>query len=131
MDNISILQIIERIPELTLKYIGSSPGDKNPQLSKFELTLKYIGSYPADKTSTTEIVFAKLNSVPSNDKGEHWRKFTTLVICWVEKHQNINLILYKKKYRPINPRTLQKTDNLCGFAHFIQHFFFLGSARKT
>ena len=97
MDNISILQIIERIPELTLKYIGSCPGDKNPQLSKFELTLKYIGSYPADETSTTEIVFAKLNSAPSNDKGEHWTKFTTLVICWVEKHQNINLILYNKK----------------------------------
>ena len=52
MDKISLLQIIERIPELRFKYMGSYPSDTVPQLTKFS--------------------FAIINSTPSNDRGEHW-----------------------------------------------------------
>ena len=52
MDNFSLLQIIERIPELRFKYVGSYPSDTVPQLKKNS--------------------FAIINSAPSNDRGEHW-----------------------------------------------------------
>ena len=34
IDNFSLVQIIERIPELRLKYIGAYPSDKVPQLTR-------------------------------------------------------------------------------------------------
>ena len=46
MDNFSLLQIIERIPE------GSYPSDTVPQVLKYS--------------------FVIINSAPSNDRGEHW-----------------------------------------------------------
>ena len=52
MDNCSLLQIIERVPELRFKYLGSYPSDKVPQLTKYS--------------------FAIVNSAPSNNRGEHW-----------------------------------------------------------
>ena len=52
MDIFSLLQIIERIPELRFKYMGSYPSDTVPQLTKYS--------------------FAIINSDPSNDRGEHW-----------------------------------------------------------
>ena len=52
MDNFSLLQIIERIPELRFKYMGSYFSDTVPQLTKYS--------------------FAIINSAPSNDRGEHW-----------------------------------------------------------
>ena len=39
MDNFSLLQIIERIPELRFKYMGSYPSDKVPQLTIYFLQL--------------------------------------------------------------------------------------------
>ena len=50
MDNFSLLKIIERILELSFKYMGSYPSDKVPQLIKF--------------------CFAIVNSAPSKDRGE-------------------------------------------------------------
>ena len=46
------MQIIEKIPELKFKYMGSYPSDTVPQLTKYS--------------------FAIINSAPSNDRGEHW-----------------------------------------------------------
>ena len=54
MDNFSLLQIFERIPELRFKY----PSDTVPQLTKYS--------------------FAIINSAPSNDRGEHWIMITRL-----------------------------------------------------
>ena len=50
MDNFLLLQIIERIPELRFKYMGSYPSDKVPRLTKYS--------------------FAIVNSAPSNDREE-------------------------------------------------------------
>ena len=52
MDNFPLLQIIERVPELSFKYMGSYPSDTVPQLTKYS--------------------FAIINSAQSNDRGEHW-----------------------------------------------------------
>ena len=51
MDKFSIVQNIERIPELRFKYIGSNPADQAPKLPNYS--------------------FASINSAPSNDR-EHW-----------------------------------------------------------
>ena len=55
LDIFSLLQIIERIPDLRFKYMGSYPSDTVPQLTKLtniekipELRFKYMGSYPSD-----------------------------------------------------------------------------------
>ena len=55
---IYLLQIIERIPELRFKYMGSYPSDTVPQLTKYS--------------------FAIINSAPSNDRGEHWNMIARL-----------------------------------------------------
>ena len=52
MDNFSLLQIIERIPGLRFKYMGSYPSVEVPRLTKYS--------------------FAIVTSAPSNDRGEHW-----------------------------------------------------------
>ena len=52
MDNFSLLQSIERIPELSLKYMASYPSDTVLHLTKYS--------------------FAIFNSAPINDRGEHW-----------------------------------------------------------
>ena len=49
MDNFSLLQIIERNPELKFKYMGSYFSDTLPQLTKYS--------------------FAIFNLAPSNDSG--------------------------------------------------------------
>ena len=99
MDNISLLQIIERIPELRFKYMGSYPSDTVPQLTKYS--------------------FAIINSAPSNDRGEHW-----IMIARMNKsyyfadslgRKRSTYPFLTKKFRRMVPRKLQKTDNLCGF----------------
>ena len=52
MDNFSLVQKIEKNPELRLKYIGAYSSDKVPQLTKYS--------------------FEIINSASSNDTGEHW-----------------------------------------------------------
>ena len=52
MDNFLLLQIIEKIPELMFKYMGSYPADKINQLTKY--------------------YFAIINSAQNIYRGEHW-----------------------------------------------------------
>ena len=52
MDNLSLIQVIDKIPELKYKYLGSFPADKVPRLI----------------TNT----FAIVNTKPSSMTGEHW-----------------------------------------------------------
>ena len=97
MDKFSLLQIIERIPELTFKYMGSYPSDKVPQLTKYS--------------------FAIVNSVPSNDRGEHW----IMMARWQNSmdktyyfadslgRKRTTYSFLTKKYRQMVPRKLQKT----------------------
>ena len=102
MDNFSLLQIIERIPELGFKYMGSYPSDKVPQLTKYS--------------------FAIVNSAPSNDRGIARLDKTYYFADSLGRKRTAYSFL-TKKYRRIVPRKLQKTDNLCGFSPIYSAFF--------
>ena len=58
MDIFSILQDIEKVPELRFRYIGSNTSDKVRQRTNYS--------------------FAKSVSDPSNDRGAHWIKIARL-----------------------------------------------------
>ena len=99
MDNFSLLQIFERIQELTFKYVVSYPSDTVPQLTKYS--------------------FAIINPAPSNDRGEH-----RVMIARLDKsyyfadslgRKRSTYTFLTKKFPRMVPRKLQKADNLCGF----------------
>ena len=115
MDNFSLLQIIERIPELRFKYMGSYPSDKVPQLTKYS--------------------FAIVNSAPSNDRGEHW-----IMMARLDKTYYFADSLGRKRTtysfltKSIGEWFLESYKKLIfcvDFTQFIQHFFFLNSTRQT
>ena len=99
MDNFSFSQIIEIIPELRFKYMGSYPSDTVPQLTKYS--------------------FAIITSAPSNDRGEHWIMIARLDKSYYFadslRRKRSTYPFLTKKFRRMVPRKLQKTDNLCGF----------------
>ena len=108
MDKFSLLQIIERIPELRFKYMVSYPSDTVPKITKY--------------------FFAIINSAPRNDRGEHW-----IMIAQLDKsyyfadslgRKRSSYPFLTKKYRRMVPRKLQKIDNLCRF-HAIYSAFLL------
>ena len=107
MDSFSLLQIIERIPELRFKYMGSYPSDAVPKLTKYSSAI--------------------INSAPSNDRGEHW-----IMIARLDKSYYFADFLGKRRstypfltktYRQMVPRKLQKTDSLCRFYAIYSAFF--------
>ena len=99
MNNFSLLQIIERIPELRFKYMQSYPSDKVPQLTKYS--------------------FAIVISAPSNGRGGHWimmaRLDKTYYFAASLGRKRTTYSFLTKKYRRMVPRKLRKTDNLYGF----------------
>ena len=99
MDNTSLRQIIERIPELKYRYIGSFPADCVPRLPTFS--------------------FAIINTSPSSEDGEHWIMIARLNRIYyyadslarpIAKYKFLN-----KKYQKMKQQPVQKPDNLCGF----------------
>ena len=99
MDNTSLRQIIERIPELKYRYIGSFPADCVPRLPTFS--------------------FAIINTSPSSEAGEHWIMIAPLNRTYyyagslarpITKYKFLN-----KKYQKMIQQPVQKTDNLCVF----------------
>ena len=108
MDYFSLLQVIERIPELRFKYMGSYPSDKVPRLTKYS--------------------FAIVNSAPNNDRGEHW-----IMIARLDKtyyfadslgQKRTTYSFLTKNYGRMVPRKLQKLIICADFTQFLQHFFF-------
>ena len=100
-DNFSLLKIIERIPELRFKYMGSYPFDKVPQLTNFSYTI--------------------ITSAPSNDRGEHWIMNARHDKSYYFADSLAYTFSTKKNWRMV-PRKLQKTDNLCGFYTILSAF---------
>ena len=99
MQRFSLLQLIERILELSFKYMGSFPSHKVPQLTKYYIAI--------------------INSAPSNDSGEDWIMIARLSKTFyfdnsLGRKRTTYSVLIKNYWRMI-PRKLQKTDNLCGF----------------
>ena len=97
MDNVSLQQIINRIP--LLKY-------------------RYRDSFPSDYVSTLEDdTFAIINTQPSNMQGEHW-------IMIANSRQNLFFTdsLGRKKYsflkqqsEQMMPEPLKSHPSVCGF----------------
>ena len=115
MDNFSLLQPIEKIPELRFKYMVFYTSDKLPQL--------------------TNNSFAVVNSAPSNDRGEHWimiaRLDNTYYFADSMGRKRTAYSFPTKIYRRMVPRKLQKLIICADFPQFIQHFFFLNSTTET
>ena len=102
MNNSSLLQIKEKISELSFKYVEPYSSDKVPQLTKYS--------------------FVIIISAPCKDRGEHW-----IIIAQLGKvdrygdslgRKRFNYSFLKKTYERIVHRKLQITDNLCGFYPF-------------
>ena len=97
MDNFSLLQIIERIPELRYNHMGSYPCDKVPRLTKYS--------------------FEFVSSTQRNGRGEHWIMITRLDKTYLFAdslgRKRTTYSFLTKKYWRMVPRKLQKTDNLC------------------
>ena len=99
MDNFSLLQTIERIPELRFKYMGSYHSDRVPQRTKHYFTI--------------------VNSAPSKNRAEHLFMVALLDKTYffadsLVRKRAAHSFLTKKYWRMV-PRKLQKTDNLCAF----------------
>lgn len=97
MDNISLSQIIERIPILKYRYIGNYPADNVPNLPKY--------------------TFAIINTAPSSSSGEHWIMIARLnkTYYFADSLGRRRYKFLNKKYQRMVPRKLQNIENLCGF----------------
>ena len=99
MDNTSLRQIIERIPELKYRYIGSFPADCVPRLPTFS--------------------FAIINTSPSSEAGEHWimigRLNRTYYYADSLARAITNYKFLNQKYQKTIQQPVQKTDKLCEF----------------
>ena len=97
MDNVALRQIIDRIP--LLKY-------------------RYIGSYPCDLVPTLpNNTFAIVNTQPSRKEVEHW-----IMIAKFHDQLFFADLLARQKYsflgthyQPLIPQPLQVHPSVCGF----------------
>ena len=99
MDNKSLQQINERIPELKFKYIGSFPADFIPNLPKLS--------------------FAINNTASSKEVGEHRILIARLTRNYYYADSLARSVTHYKFFCKNNqkliPRPLQKMQSLCGF----------------
>ena len=97
MDIFSLLEVIERLPELSFKYMGAYSVNKNPHLTKHSFAIFY--------------------SAPSNDRGEHMitRFDKSYYFSDSLGNKRSTYAFLSKKYRQMVPRELKKTgDNNTG-----------------
>ena len=97
MDNVSLQQIINRIPLLKHRYRGSFPSDYVPTLDNDTFTF--------------------INTQPSNMQGEHWmitansrQKFHFPDSLGRKKYSFL-----KQQYEEMMPEPLQSHPSVCGF----------------
>ena len=97
MDNVSLQQIINRIPLLKFRYRGSFPS-------------YYVPTLDND-------TFAIINTRPSNMQGEHWimiancRQKLYFADCLGRKKYSF----LKQQYEQMMPDPLQSHSSVCGF----------------
>ena len=97
MDNFPLQQIINRIPLLKFRYLGSFPLDHNPTLDND--------------------TFAIINTQPSNMQGEHW------IMIAIFRHEIYfgdslgckGYSFLKRHYKQMMPAPLQSHPSVCGF----------------
>ena len=95
MDDFALQQIINRIPLLKLRYLGSFPSD-------------YVRNLDND-------TFAISNTQPSNMQGEHWIMIANFrhELYFADSLGRPSFL--KQQYKQMIPAPLQSHPSVCGF----------------
>ena len=97
MDNFALQQIINRIPLLKFRYLGSFPSDHVPTLDNY--------------------TFAFINTQPSNMQGEHWimiANFRHELYFADSSGRNGYSSLNNQHYKQMMPAPLKSHPSVCG-----------------
>ena len=97
MDNCALQQIINRIPLLKFRYLGSFHSDYVPTLDND--------------------TFANINTQPSNMQGEHWIIIANFrhELCFADSLGCKGYSFLKQHYKQMMPAPLQSHPSVCGF----------------
>ena len=97
MDNFALQQIINRIPLLKFRYLGSFPSDYVPTLDND--------------------TFAFINTQPSNMQGEHWIMIANFrqKLYFADSLGRKKYSFLKQQYEQMMPEPLQSHPSVCGF----------------
>ena len=96
MDNVSLQQIINRIPLLKYRYRGSFLSDYVPNLDND--------------------TFAIINTQPSNMQGERWTMIANSrqKLCFADSLGSKKYSFLKQHYEQMMPEPLQSHPSVCG-----------------
>ena len=96
-DNVSLQQLVNRIPLLKYPYRGSFPSDYVPTLDND--------------------TFAIINTKASNMQGEHWIMIAKLgqTLCFPDSLRRKKYSFLKHQYEQMMPELLQSHRSVCGF----------------
>ena len=96
MDNFALQQIINRIPLLKFRYLGSFPSDYVPTLDND--------------------TFAIINTQPSNMQGEHWIMIANSrqKLYFADSLGRKKYSFLKQQYEQMMPEPLQPHPSVCG-----------------
>ena len=98
MENFALQQIINRIPLLKFRYLGSFPSDYVPTLDND--------------------TFAIINTQPSNMQGEHWIMISNFrhELYFADSSGSEGYsFLNNQHYKKMMPAPLQSQPSVCGF----------------
>ena len=97
MDNVSLQQIINRIPLRRYRYRGSFPSDYVPTLDND--------------------TFAIINTKPSNMQGEHWKMIgnSRQILYFADSRGHKKYSCLKQHYEQMMPDPLQSHPSVCAF----------------
>ena len=97
MDNVSLQQLINRIPLVNYWYRGSFPSDYVPTLEKD--------------------TFPFINTQPSNMQGEHWIMIANScqILFFADSLGRKKYSFLKQHYGQMMPETIQSHPSVCGF----------------
>ena len=97
MDKFALQQIINRIPLLKFRYLGSFPSDYVPTLEND--------------------TFAIINTQPSNMQGEHWIMVANSrqKLYFEDSLGRKKYSFLKQHYEQMIPEPLQSHPSVCGF----------------
>ena len=97
MDNFALQQIINRIPLLKFRYLGSFSSDYVPTLDND--------------------TFAIINTQPSNMQGEHWIMIANSreKLYFADSLGRKKYSFLKQQYEQMMPEPLQSHPSVCGF----------------
>ena len=112
MDNFALQQIINRIPLLKIRYLGSFPSDYVPTLDND--------------------TFAIINTQPSNMQGEHWIMIASFrhELYFEDSLGREKYGFLKQHYKQMMPAPLQSHPSVCGFYTIYAAFHLFKFQRK-